>query len=214
MDKVWDIEKVEKELSNAFKENSERKILEILKKNSFLFYELYHRKFAICPCFSEVSLGNKYRCDFCWLNDNSDGPEWTLVEIEKPKMQLFTLKNEPTASLHHAVEQVNSWKIYFDENPLEKRRIFGAVSKFRFVLVVGDKESWSNEYAAKWRRDKNNSCNIEIRTYDVFNRALQYIKTDYESFWSFTDNPICLQSSELDDYWKKYDYISYWRKYI
>ena len=225
MDNPWQIEKVEKniatqmkriekDLQNAFKENSERKLLEILKKNSFLFYELYRRKYAICPCFSEVPFGNKYRCDFCWLNDSSDGPEWTLVEIEKPKMQLFTSKNDPTASLSHAIEQVNSWKMYFDENPSEKRRIFGAVSRFRYILVVGEKESWSEEFAARWRRDKNNNSFFEIRSCDVFNRAIKHVKTEFELFWSFVKHPTCLQSSELEQFWKKHAYICEWRKII
>ncbi len=75
----------------------------------------------------EVSFGGKYRSDFVWLNDNSDGPEWVLVEIEKPRIKLFTKKGEPSAELNHAIEQVRSWIRYFNENPSEKSRIFGAV---------------------------------------------------------------------------------------
>ena len=85
----WNIEETEKKLKMAFQANSELDLLEILKGNSFLFYELYYRKCGVQPNFTEISFGGEYRCDFAWLNDNSDGPEWVLVEVEKPRMRLF-----------------------------------------------------------------------------------------------------------------------------
>ena len=82
---TWNLQNVEKDLKKAFSNNSETQLLEILKNNSFLFYELYSRKYGISPNFAEISFGGKFRCDFAWLNDNSDGPEWVLVEVEKPR---------------------------------------------------------------------------------------------------------------------------------
>ena len=105
---TWGIARVCAELTTAFEENSEQKLLSVLKDNSFLFYELYSRKYGIQPVFREINFGGELRCDFAWLNDNSDGPEWVLVEVEKPKMKLFTQKNEPTSELNHAIEQVKS----------------------------------------------------------------------------------------------------------
>lgn len=166
------------ELQKAFDNNSERELLAVLKKYPQLFYELYSRKYGPCPCFPEVDFGGKLRCDFCWLNDNSDGPEWVLVEIEKPLMQCFNKNQEPTAELNHAIEQVKSWERYFNENPLEKKRIFGAVKKFRFVVVAGSKEEWSKEYAIKWRWQNNNETKYEVRTSDVFWRSLDIIEKD------------------------------------
>ena len=86
---VWNVNKAEQQLNKSFDNNSETELLKVLKNNSFLFYELYSRKYGIQPNFKEISFGGKYRCDFAWLNDNSDGPEWVFVEIEKPKMELF-----------------------------------------------------------------------------------------------------------------------------
>ena len=164
----WNILKVERQLKTAFENNSEIELLDILKKNSFLFYEFYSRKGGIQPNFSEINFGGKHRCDFAWLNDNSDGPEWVLVEVEKPKMKLFTKKNEPTADLNHSLEQVKSWDRYFNENPLEKGRIFGAVSRFRYILIGGLSEDWQTETAIKWRAYQNKEFNIEIRSIDSF----------------------------------------------
>lgn len=130
--------------------------MSLIKNNSFLLSELYHRKWGAQPAFHEISFGGKYRCDFAWLNDNSDGPEWVLVEFEKTNMPLFRQDGGPRAEFHHAIEQVKSWQRYFEEHPAEKKRIFGAVKKFRYVLVAGESDEWKKEYAAKYRIYENN----------------------------------------------------------
>jgi Domain of unknown function (DUF4263) len=209
---VWDIPKVEEDLQSAFKNNSETELLKILKDNSFLFYHLYSRKGGIQPVFREISFGAKMRCDYAWLNDNSDGPEWVLMELEKPKMRIFSANGKPSSELNNAIEQVKSWQRYFNENPLEKKRIFGAVAKFRFLLVAGDKNEWDKEDAMKWRIHHNSTSNIELRTTDVFDRALLDYKKRPDDFWSFEENPVTLEFAGLEDYWKGYGYMDLMRK--
>jgi len=209
---TWDIIKTEIELLEAFNANSETDLLKVLKNNSFLFYELYKRKYGIQPVFREISYGAKLRCDFAWLNDNSDGLEWVLVEVEKPKMRIFNYDKKPSTELNGAIEQVKIWERYFLENPLEKRRIFGAVAKFSFILVAGDGQSWDNEYAMKWRNHNNSISNIEIHSSEIFTRAIQKIKDIPEEFWSFEENPISLEFSKLEKYWKGYSYMNRMRQ--
>ena len=109
---IWDIPQVEIDLANAFKNNSETELLKILKDNSFLFYHLYSRKGGIQPVFREISFGSVYRCDFAWLNDNSNGPEWVIMELEKPKMKIFNANGKPSSELYNAIEQVKTWQKY------------------------------------------------------------------------------------------------------
>ena len=208
------IEKTKIELDEAFSSNSETKLLKILKNNSILFYELYSRKHGIQPNFAEISFGDTYRCDFAWLNDNSDGPEWVLVEIEKPNMKLFTKKNEPTYELNHAIEQVKSWDRYFEDNPGEKKRIFGAVSRFKYILVAGSIEEWNTENAIEWRKHHNKESKIEIRSSNIFYKALNLFAEHKEEFWSFKENPVSLKHTELEKYWQEYDYLDFWRKVL
>ncbi len=144
----FDVKTVQAGLDDAFQSDSEVKLLEVLKNNSFLFSKIYSRNFGIQPNFAEVPFGTDYRCDFCWLNDNSDGPEWVLVEVEKPNMRLFNKSGDPSAELNHALEQVKSWERYFERYPAEKARIFGAVSRFRFVLIAGRRDDWQESDAA------------------------------------------------------------------
>jgi hypothetical protein len=209
---IWNIPKTEVDLQTAFDNNSETELLNILKDNSFLFFHLYTRKGGIQPVFREISFGSKYRCDYAWLNDNSDGPEWVLMELEKPKMRIFNANGKPTSELNGAIEQVKTWQRYFHENPAEKKRIFGAVAKFRFVLVAGDKNEWDNEDAMKWRTYHNSTSDIELRTTDVFSRALNDYKKQPAEFWSFEENPVTLTFAGLEEYWKGYGYMDLMRK--
>ena len=209
----FDVEKVREQLKEARSNSSERQLLQLLKKNSFLFSELFSRHFGIQPIFSEVSFGNNFRCDFCWLNDNSDGPEWVLVEIEKPCARLFNQNKEPSAELNHGIEQVKSWQRYFEFHPAEKRRIFGAVSRFRYILVIGEKSDWEAREASLWRSFENQN-NIEIRSMNIFDRAIENYEKTPDHYWSFQKNPLVLTASNLQAYWEEYSYIMAWRKIL
>lgn len=209
---LWNYEHLNSELSQVLAENNERSLLKLIHDNSFLLYDIYSRKYGIQPAFHEVSFGNEFRCDFAWLNDNSDGPEWVIVEIEKPNMRLFNKNGAPSAELNNAIHQVRSWERYFEQFPDEKRRLFGAVGRFRFVLVAGSKESWSTNEAVKWRLHHNKTDSIEIRSFDIFNRAMKILKQDPSELWSFKDNPTTLAPSQLKDYINNYEYLEYWIK--
>ena len=210
--KMWNINKVRIELDNALNNNSELELLKVLKNNSFLFYELFDRKYGMQPIFCEISFGGKYRCDFAWLNDNSDGPEWILLEVEKPAMKLFTSLGKPSAKLTGAIEQVKDWDRYFFENPAEKSRIFGAVARFKYILVTGDKTSWETEEGIKWRNQHNTQSKIIIRSSNIFLNAVEKILTEPHEFWSFELHPVAKPSTYLEEYWKNYSYMDIMRK--
>jgi len=208
----WNIDEVRAELSSAFDENSETQLLNVIRENSFLLWELYDRKYGIRAPFREISFGGELRCDFAWLNDNSDGPEWVLVELESPHMPLFRNDGYPTAELNHGLEQIKSWRRYFDDNPGEKRRIFGAVARFRYILVAGSGTDWATDHARKWRVDHNRTDPIEIRSSDIFIRALELLEERQNDFWSFEENPVTLSQAELRPFWEADGYMGTWRQ--
>jgi len=211
---AWDIDKAEKEVQAALSNDSEIELLAVLKKNSFLFYDLYFRKHGVQPIFHEVNFGAKLRCDFAWLNDNSSGPEWVIVEIEKPEMRLFTKAEKPAAELNNALEQVRSWDRYFKEHRDEARRIFGAVATFRYILIAGSQKNWSTEQALRWRVHHHGISNIEIRSMDTFLKSIEAFKNNPQDFWSFEEYPVTQSFSDLEAYWQAYSYMDLWRKVL
>jgi hypothetical protein len=147
------------------------------------------------------------------LNDNSDGPEWVLVELEKPKIKLFTQSGDPTAELNHAIEQVKSWDRYFKQSPVEKSRIFGAVSRFRLVLIAGAKEDWEKPEAKIWRSHHNSESNIEIRSMDSLYKSLVRFKENPNTL-SFEQHPKSKRSNELSNYCRDYEYLASWKNIL
>ena len=210
----WDIPKVKAEVLRAYEANSEVDLLKVLKDNSFLFYDLYSRKWGIQPIFRELNFGTEFKCDFAWLNDNSSGPEWVLVEIEAPKMSLFKTTGKPTVKLHDAIEQVHTWEQYIEENKGEKKRIFGAVAQFRYILVTGSKEDWETEHASLWRIQHGKRSKIEIRSMQTFINSIKVAEEDPGELWSFAKHPATRSHGELQEYWKNYNYMERWRKMI
>lgn len=210
----WNVAKAKADVLNAFKENSEVDLLRVLKDNSFLFYDLYSRKYGIQPIFRELNFGTEFKCDFAWLNDNSSGPEWVLVEIEAPDMPLFKTTGKPTVKLYDAVEQVHTWEQYFEENKGEKTRIFGAVAQFRYILVTGTKEKWQTEHASRWRIQHGKRLKVEIRSMDTFMKSIKVAEEDPSELWSFAKYPKTKSHNELQKYWANYRYMDHWRKII
>ena len=207
----WNIDEVRGELSTAFEENSEAQLLDVIRRNSFLLWDLYERKHGIRAPFHEISFGGQFRCDFAWLNDNSDGPEWVLVELESPHMRLFNGDGTPGAELNHGLEQVRSWRRYFEQNQGEKERTFGAVSRFRYILVGGSGADWETEHARRWRADHNRNDDIEIRSSDIFIRAFEFYEEHPDDLWSFAENPITLSPADLTPFWEGDGYMRGWR---
>ena len=212
---MWDVAKVREDIQSAFSKNSERDLLAILKDNSFLFYELVERKYTAQPIFREVSFGGKYKCDFAWLSDRSDYPKWTLVEVEKPDVKLFNKNGYPAQELQNGLEQIKSWIQYFSINTQEKRRIFGSdLVQFDYILIIGSKENWSTKKARDWRAQNSGSsgnARIQVRTTEVFERAVINLEEKPEEFFSFEENLKTYEFKKLEEYINDFEYLNWYR---
>lgn len=212
---MQEILSIRENLNDAFANESEHKLLKVLSDNPFLFYHLFKRHYQVQPIFKEVPLGNNYRCDFVWLNDNSDGPEWTIVEVEKPGIKLFKKDGDRTAAFNHALEQIEHWDYYFNENPSSKREIFGAVKSFRFILVVGTSSQWNENIAARWRYGFNKERHVyEVRSLDVFTHALDSVEQGVFIPSQFTSQKKVAPPKELFQYVRKNEYLNTFRQLL
>ncbi len=202
----WDAKQVRQKLTDAIADNSTEDLKNTLIQNSFLFYELVSRKDMQQPIFYSVLLHNEAVADFVWLNDNSDGPEWVLVKIAEPSMAVMEGKF-PSQSLSRTIEGVKLWDRYFAGNPKAANDIFGAVSRFRLIVIAGTQSAWQKPTAIAWRGDNNKNATVEVRSSGVFFKSLEEYEKRPKDFWGPRQYPQTIPASELQTYWQSYGYM-------
>jgi len=125
---------------------------------------------------TELRLGANYVVDLVIADDNaSNGMIYTLIELERPYDRAFKANGDKSARLSHAIDQVENWQRWMEDNRSEARRVFPCgVNKrlpiVRYMIIIGTRtntESWiekRNDLAVKMR--------LEIRTYDYLTDRL------------------------------------------
>src|SRR4051812_34779931 len=76
----------------------EQKLQEFLAGHSYFFNKMLD-PYIQTPLYSKIKLGHHHEVDFAWLYNDSFGPEWRLIEIEKPGTALFTKSGNASAAL-------------------------------------------------------------------------------------------------------------------
>lgn len=210
---VWDLDAAGTALEAAIEDTRPEVVKAVLQENSFLFFDIYERKMGAMPIFHEVGFGS-YQADFAWLDDASDGPRWFLMKVGPADLAPFDEQGQINPALVAAIEEVKAWANYFELNPAEKKRVFGAVASFRFRLVIGSKEQWQEEKAQQWRLQHNKTSPVEIRSYQTFARSLADIRTAPKEFYRFSQYHATSPATELEKFWKAYRYMDDWRKWL
>ena len=119
-------------------------------------------------------LGSEYVPDFMLGEKSSIGFEWTAVELESPRAQLFNKSDgNPSRQLNHAIRQIQDWRSWLtsnqnyadrpiSDNGLGLRNVNGRVPG---LILIGRRGTHLRETNAR-RRQYQEDLNIEIRTYD------------------------------------------------
>ena len=111
-----------------------------------------------------IGVGTEFRPDF--IIREATG-EYILVEIENPKRPLFTKRGDFTADVSHAVQQVEDWQEWMEQNlPTAQRRYPDIISP-RGLIVIGRCSNLSQKERQKLaRRNINTRGRLELLTYD------------------------------------------------
>ena len=210
---VWDAAAAADAFAAAVADGDTELIKAVIRENSFLFFDLYERKMSAMPIFHEVEFGGM-KADFAWLDDASDGPRWFLVKLARPDIELVGERGMASPSLLAEIEEVKAWANYFEVNPAEKKRLFGAVNQFRFRLIAGTREQWQTEQAQQWRAQHNKNSFVEIRSYQTFTKSLNDLTSAPGEFYRFIKFPFTSPASDMEKFWKNYRYMDDWRKWL
>ncbi|WP_326511507.1 Shedu anti-phage system protein SduA domain-containing protein [Clostridium intestinale] len=108
-------------------------------------------------------LGDDYITDFVIHLINE---EYILVEIEKPKDNIFTVNNDFTSKFTHAFGQVLDFINWIEINISYARTKLPGIKSPKGMLIMGRRSSMSEEQKAKLKKYNENSHSIEILTFN------------------------------------------------
>lgn len=121
-----------------------------------------------------IGLGTQYRLDFLIREATGD---YILVELENPRRALFTAGGNPTAHVTHAVQQVEDWQEWIEQNVQTVQRKYPDMLAPSGLVVIGRSVSLSAADKQKLaRRNINMRGRLKIETYDeVVAKARAYV---------------------------------------
>jgi hypothetical protein len=124
----------------------------------------------------EVKLGSEYRVDFVLELPQQ---RHVLVEIERPRDQLYTKCGDPADRHKHGQQQIMDWIEWLDENRDYARKNIPALSTVKepeYRLIVGLRSNTSDKHQRALTRKNVELHRIETLTFDdMLDRAKQYL---------------------------------------
>lgn len=122
----------------------------------------------------QKKLGAEYVTDFIVGEAHSYGHEWVAVELESPRVKMFTTTGNPSKELTHAIRQITDWRAWLKRNQdyASRPQIQGGLglqdidSNIPGLILIGRHESISPTTDDR-RRQLCQSLNIKIHSYDT-----------------------------------------------
>jgi hypothetical protein len=146
----------------------EEKVQQFLEEH-LSFWSGFMRDDTPCPLYAKVQLGSEYEVDFAFFDPSSDGPEWFLVEIERPGVGPMFLKNgDPSSKLMHAIHQVENWQEWVAANLPYAQQLMPQIDRpFGLVFFGRRSELQTKEARARLRAlNHRNRDHLQVRTLD------------------------------------------------
>lgn len=170
-----DVEALRTVLDDATREEDVQQFLQ--KNPHFLIQHLGggHGRWVI----PKKRLGSEHVTDFMIGERDSMGFHWIAVELESPLSKMFTKGGNPSASLTHAVRQMQDWRTWLSDNQNYAARLrnqdgLGLTDIHTQVpgLILMGRRSTESDDTRRRRRQMSRDSNIEIHTFDFLLDAL------------------------------------------
>jgi hypothetical protein len=148
----------------------EEKVQQFLEEH-LSFWSNFMRDDTPCPLYAKVRLGSEYVVDFAFFDPSSDGPEWFLVEIERPGVgPMFLKSGDPSSKLMHAIHQVESWQDWVAANLPYAQQLMPQIDHPMGLVFFGRRaELRTKEARARLRAfNHRNRGHLQVRTLDSF----------------------------------------------
>lgn len=118
-------------------------------------------------------LGSQFVTDFLVAEELSPGFYWQAVELESPRVRMFTKAGDPSRYLVHAIRQIQDWRSWLESNqPYASRprseNGLGLVEispRLPGLILIGRRGETSSK-TNSLRRQMMADLRIEIRSFD------------------------------------------------
>ncbi len=120
-------------------------------------------------------LGAEFVTDFLVGEQLSSGFYWQAVELESPRVPMFTKAGDPSHYLVHGIRQIQDWRSWLESNLSYATRartdhglgLIDISSHLPGLIVIG-RRAETSATTNRLRRQMMADLRIEIRSYDAF----------------------------------------------
>jgi len=163
--------------------------------------------------FPKVRLGEKHETDFAFVNTNSAGARWVLVEIERSHAPIFTQKGDPSADLTHALRQVTDWRTWIQDNRAYAENAFNELLRMtelhhkwgtrlqdpKYYVVIGRRAGLTEDMNRRRLTMCEQNAGLEIVTWDrLLDDYGVGFASDGDSFGEAGPGPLKELAADLD----------------
>lgn len=137
----------------------EEELQAFLKENPMVL----HPTAEVIP---KKKLGEDFITDFVLFTPSDQGPNYTLVEIEKSSHPILVRDNSLSSQTNHALKQTRDWDVWLEQN---KAYIQGKLPGFetpKYMVVIGRGNNLDDIAKAYLRSYNREWKNIELLTFD------------------------------------------------
>jgi len=140
-------------------DHQEEALQKFLKEHPFLL----HQSAESIP---KQRLGEDFVTDFVLVATTSQGPTYTLVELERASHPVLTKDFTLASPVGHAIKQTRDWDVWLEKNKAYVQNKLPGFETPRYVVVIGRSTEYTEDQKAYLRSYNREWKNLELLTYD------------------------------------------------
>lgn len=153
-----------KEIARQFQEllqgdQNEEALQQFLKEHPFVL----HQSAESIP---KQKLGEDFVTDFVLVASTTQGPTYTLVELERASHTVLTKDFTLASPVSHAIKQTRGWDVWLEKNKAYVQNKLPGFETPRYMVVIGRSTEFTEDQKTYMRSYNREFRNTELLTYD------------------------------------------------
>jgi hypothetical protein len=153
-----------KEIARQFQEllqgdHDEEALQQFLKEHPFVLHQS-------AESITKQRLGEDFVTDFVLVASTTQGPTYTLVELERASHTVLTKDFALASPVTHAIKQTRDWDVWLEKNKAYVQNKLPGFETPRYMVVIGRSAEFTEDQKAYLRSYNREFKNTELLTYD------------------------------------------------